>query len=88
MTMDISIFGSLACAAEVSVIEALARGVPEGACVGVGMGTVSVVAVILAIEAVALLWVIRRARSRAGAEAPDDSPIRSAGSRHDAGPIR
>jgi membrane protein implicated in regulation of membrane protease activity len=89
--MEISFFGSLACAAEVSLLEALHGGVPEGACIGVGAGTVAVVVLFLVIESLVVLWIVRRARARRTTPAPapaDPGPIWSARAGRDGGPIR
>jgi hypothetical protein len=89
--MEISFFGSLACAAEVSLLEALQGGVPDGACIGVGAGTVAVVALFLVIESLVVLWLVRRARARRTGMAPapaDPGPIWSARAGRDGGPIR
>jgi hypothetical protein len=87
--MEISFFGSVACEAEVSLLQALQGGVPEGACLGVGTGTVGVVALILAVETLVVLWIVRRARARRPSPAPADrGPIWSARAGHDGGPIR
>jgi hypothetical protein len=89
--MEISFFGSLACGAEVSLLQALLDGVPEGACIGVGAGTVAVVALFLAVESLVILWIVQRARARRAGPAPapaDPGPIWSARAGRDGGPIR
>jgi hypothetical protein len=91
--MEISFFGSLACEAEVSLLQAILGGVPEGACIGVGAGTVAVVSLLLVIESLVVLWIVRRARAgrtdAAAAPAPaDPGPIWSARPGRDGGPIR
>jgi hypothetical protein len=89
--VEISFFGSPPCEAEVSLLEALLGGVPESACIGVGAGTVAVVALLIAIESLVVLWFVRRVRAgrAAAASAPaDPGPIWSARGGHDGGPIR
>jgi hypothetical protein len=91
--VEISFFGSPPCEAEVSLLEALLGGVPESACIGVGAGTVAVVALLIVIESLVVLWIVHRARAgRAGAApnpAPaDPGPIWSARAGRDGGPIR
>jgi hypothetical protein len=89
--MEISFFGSLACGAEVSLLQALLGGVPEGACIGVGAGTLAVVALVLTVESLVILWIVRRVRARRASPAPvpaDPGPIWSARAGRDGGPIR
>jgi hypothetical protein len=82
--VEISFFGSLACEAEVNLLQALHGGVPEGACIGVGA-----VPLFLAVESMVLLWIVRRARARRLTPAPaDPGPIWSARAGRDGGPIR
>jgi hypothetical protein len=87
--VEISFFGSLACEAEVNLLQALQGGVPGGACIGVGAGTVAVVALFLAVESLVILWIVRRARASRATPAPaDPGPIWSARAGRDGGPIR
>ena len=89
--MEISFFGSPACEAEVRVLQALLGGVPEGACIGIGAGTVAVVALLIVIESLVVLWVVDRARAGRADAAPkpapaDPGPIWSARAGHDGQP--
>lgn len=89
--MENGILGTLTCKTDVSLLHAVFLGVPEGACVSLGIGSVAGGLVVFALAVTVLQWVVRRvifgppdAKARPG----DDGPIlstREKGNRRRAG---
>ena len=89
--MEPAILGTLTCTTEVGILRAIFLGVPEGGCVGLGLGSLVTALVVFAVAVSGLQWVVRRlifGPPKPAARPGDDGPIlstREMGNRRRAG---
>jgi hypothetical protein len=70
--------GGMTCETGVSVFRAIVEGVPEGACIEIGYGTILIGIAIFAAEVMMLQWIVRRLVARVrgeGGRAPQAGPV-------------